>query len=166
MKKIVLWFIAAVLLAGGAAAQKKTFILVRHAEKDISAAADRVDPDLTQIGRERAVRLVATIKRYKPGAIYSSDFKRTRDTASPMAARRKKDVQIYDPKKLTELLTTMMVSKTKRFLVVGHNTTTPALANLIIKEDKYKALSEAEYGKIWIIKLKDGKLISVEVLDY
>lgn len=166
MKKIVLWFIAAVLLAGGAAAQKKTFILVRHAEKDVSATADRVDPDLTQIGRERAVRLVATIKRYKPGAIYSSDFKRTRDTASPMAARRKKDVQIYDPKKLTELLTTMMVSKTKRFLVVGHNTTTPALANLIIKEDKYKALSEAEYGKIWIIKLKDGKLISVEVLDY
>ena len=59
-----------------------------------------------------------------------------------------------------------MESKTKRHIVVGHNTTTPALANLFIKEDKYRALPESDYTKIWIIKIRDGKLKSVDVIEY
>ena len=60
----------------------------------------------------------------------------------------------------------MMASKTKRFLVVGHNNTTPALANLLIKEEKYQKLPETDYGKIFIVKIKNGKLKSVEVIEY
>ena len=149
-----------------AVAQKKTIILVRHAEKDISATADKVDPELTDAGRARAAKLVKTIKRYKPGAVYSSNFKRTRDTAKPVATWRKKEVQIYDPRKLNDLLTAMMASRTKRFLVVGHNNTTPALANLLVKEEKYKPLPETEYTRIWIVKIRNGKLKSVEVVEY
>lgn len=59
-----------------------------------------------------------------------------------------------------------MASKTKRFLIVAHNTTTPTLANLFIKEEKYKPLLETEYSKMWIIKIRNGKLKSVEVTDY
>ena len=50
-----------------------------------------------------------------------------------------------------------MSGKLKRILVVGHNTTTPALANLLIKQDKYKPLAESEYDKIWIVKVKKNK---------
>lgn len=156
-----------ILSAGITLAQKKTFILVRHAEKDISATADKVDPNLTDEGRKRAERLVKVIGKYRPGAVFSSDFKRTRDTAAPIAARRKKTVEIYDPRKLPDLLEKMMSSKTKRFIVVGHNNTTPALANLLIQEkDKYKTLPETDYGKIWIVKTSKGKLKSVEVVEY
>jgi 2,3-bisphosphoglycerate-dependent phosphoglycerate mutase len=166
MKKVTLALLSVLILAGAVSAQKKTFILVRHAEKDISATADKVDPELTADGRKRAERLVKVIKRYKPGAVYSSNFKRTRDTAAPTAAWRKKTVEIYDPKKLNELLDKMMASKTKRFLVVGHNNTTPALANLLIKEDKYKSLPESDYSKMWIIKIRKGVVKSVEVIEY
>ncbi|MBX7054071.1 MAG: histidine phosphatase family protein [Pyrinomonadaceae bacterium] len=157
-----------VFIVGGTAiqAQKKTIILVRHAEKDISATADKVDPPLTDIGRQRAARLVTTIKRYKPGAVYSTNFIRTRDTATPTAAWRKKPVTIFDPKKLDEFVAEVMASKTKRFLIVAHNTTTPTLANMFIKEQKYKPLSETEYSKMWIIKIRNGKVKSCDVIEY
>jgi 2,3-bisphosphoglycerate-dependent phosphoglycerate mutase len=157
-----------IFIIGGIAvqAQKKTIILVRHAEKDVSPTADKVDPPLTDIGRQRATRLVTTIKRYRPGAVYSTNFIRTRDTATPTAVWRKKTVTIFDPKKLDEFVAGVMASKTKRFLIVSHNTTTPTLANMFIKEEKYKPLSETEYSKMWIIKIRNGKLKSVEVIDY
>lgn len=147
-------------------AQKKTIILIRHAEKDTTPGADKVDPELSPAGVERANRLVKAIKRYKPGAVYSTGFKRTRNTAAPVAKWRKLQVEAYDPRKLDEVANRVLTSKRKRHLVVGHNNTTPALANLFIKEEKYKMLAESEYGKIWIIKLKKGKVKSVEVIEY
>jgi broad specificity phosphatase PhoE len=147
-------------------AQKKTIILVRHAEKDVSPAADKVDPELTAEGTARAQRLVKTIKKYKPGAVYSTSFKRTRNTAAPAAAWRKVTVETYDPRKLPEVVARVLTSKYKRHLIVGHNNTTPALANLFINEEKYMTLPESDYGKIFIIKLKKGKVKSIEVIDY
>src|SRR5687767_13230671 len=79
-----------------AAGQDKTLILVRHAEK---ADATSTDPELSDAGKQRAERLMSIVKKYKPGAVYSTDFKRTRDTAAPMAARRSLQVQTYDAKK-------------------------------------------------------------------
>jgi phosphohistidine phosphatase SixA len=149
-----------------AIAQKKTIILIRHAEKDVSPGADKTDPELASAGVARAQRLVKAIRRYKPGVVYSTSFKRTRNTAAPVAAWRKLEVETYDPRKLDEVVNRVLTSKRKRHLVVGHNNTTPALANLFIKEDKYKMLPESEYGKIWIIKLKKGKVKSVEVIEY
>lgn len=169
MKITAFLFAALLLLTIGyqhAAAQKKTIILIRHAEKDISPGADKVDPELSAAGLARAEKLVKTIKKYKPGAVYASNFKRTRSTAAPVAKWRKLQVETYDPRKLDEIANRVLASKWKRHLVVGHNNTTPALANIFIKEEKYKMLSESEYGKIWIIKLKKGKVKSVEVLDY
>ena len=69
-------------LIDSAAAQKKTIILVRHAET-VDASQD---PDLSAEGKERAQRLRSIVKNYKPGAIYSTDFKRTRDTVAPMGS--------------------------------------------------------------------------------
>jgi broad specificity phosphatase PhoE len=169
MKIIVILFFAVFLVtfaSADAVAQKKTIILIRHAEKDVSPGADKTDPELSPVGVTRAQRLIKAIKRYKPGAVYSTSFKRTRNTAAPVAAWRKLEVETYDPRKLDEVVTRVLTSKRKRHLVVGHNNTTPALANLFIKEDKYKTLPESEYGKIWIIKLKKGKVKSVEVIDY
>ena len=72
---------------------------------------------------------------------------------------------IYDPRSLPKLAEQIMSGKLKRILVVGHNTTTPALANLLIKENKYKTLAESEYDKIWIIKVKKNKRKPNKVKD-
>jgi 2,3-bisphosphoglycerate-dependent phosphoglycerate mutase len=169
MKVNVVVFTAILLFtfaSGVAVAQKKTIILIRHAEKDISPGADKTDPELSAAGVQRAERLVKAIKKYKPGAVYSTNFKRTRNTAAPVAKWRKLEVETYDPRKLPEIVARILTSKRKRHLVVGHNNTTPALANLLIGEEKYKTLPETEYDKIFIIKLKKGKVRSVEVKEY
>ena len=83
MKKLTIIILIIGYLVANIAGQKKIFILVRHAEKDISATADKVDPELTDAGSSRAERLVKAIKKYKPGAVYSTNFKRTNSTAKP-----------------------------------------------------------------------------------
>jgi 2,3-bisphosphoglycerate-dependent phosphoglycerate mutase len=143
-------------------AQEKTILLVRHAEK----VDDSQDPELSPQGKERAQRLVKAVGKYKPGGFYSTDYKRTRDTLTPLAAKREKKVEIYDPRKPQELIDTIMKSKTKRFVVSGHSNTIPGLANLIAKKDVFKNLSDAEYSVIWLVRLKDGKVTKLELLDY
>ena len=160
------FFIAIILTLvcfGFAAAQKKTIILVRHAEK---ADATSQDPELSDAGKQRAQRLAKIVRKYKPGAIYSTDFKRTRDTAGPLAARRKLKIEVYDPRKPNELIDAIMKSKTKRFLVVGHSNTVPGLANVIGKKLVFKDLDDAEYGVIWIVRVKDGQVKKTEVVPY
>ena len=143
-------------------AQKKTIILVRHAEK-VDASQD---PELSAEGKQRAERLARIVRKYKPGAIYSTDFKRTRDTVTPIATRRKLQIQTYDARKPGDLVDAIMKSETKRFLVVGHSNTVPGLANLFGKKELFKNLEDAEYGVIWIVRIKDGQVRKTEVLPY
>lgn len=144
-------------------AQSKTIILIRHAEK---ADATSQDPELSAEGKQRAERLVKVGGKYKPGAFYSTNFKRTRDTLAPLAAKRKKTVAIYDPRKPAELLDLITKSKIKRHIVAGHSNTVPGLANFIAKKDVFKNLDESEYGVIWVIRMKNGQIVKTEVLTY
>ncbi|HTH37067.1 MAG TPA: phosphoglycerate mutase family protein [Pyrinomonadaceae bacterium] len=144
------------------AAQEKTILLVRHAEK----IDDSQDPELSPQGKERAQRLVKTIGKYKPGGFFSTDFKRTRDTLAPLAAKREKKIEIYDPRKPQELIDTIMKSKTKRFVISGHSNTIPGLANLIAKKEVFRNLNDSEHSVIWLVRLKDGKVTRLELLDY
>lgn len=146
-----------------ALAQNKTIILVRHAEK---VDAVSTDPELSDAGRARALALMRRIKKYRPGAVYSTDFKRTRDTAAPIAEKRKKPVQIYDARQPAELINRIMASRTKRFVIVGHSNTIPGLVNLIVKKELFRNLDDFEYGTIWLIRIRKGLVQKVEVLGY
>ena len=143
--------------------QDKTIILVRHAEK---VDATSQDPELSSEGRQRAERLVKVAGKYKPGGFYSTNFKRTRDTISPLAAKRRKTVETYDPRNPNALVESIMKSKYKRHIVSGHSNTIPGLANLLAKKDVFKNLDESEYGVFWVIRIKDGKVKKTEVIPY
>jgi hypothetical protein len=83
-----------------------------------------------------------------------------------MAKQRKLKVQIYDAKKPDDLIGLIMKSRTKRFLIVGHSNSIPALANLLIKKNLFQSLDESEYGTIWIIRIKSDKEPRTEILQY
>lgn len=171
MKTNLLLSLAFLLMLMGfspTAAQDKTIVLVRHVEKDSSPTADKVDPVLSEEGKARAERLAKVIKRYKPHEIFSTPFKRTRETAEPIAKRRKKEIQTYDPAKPGDLVSKIMdpASKTVHYLVVGHSNTIPSLANLLAKKEIFRNLLETEYGVIWVIRIKKGELKRVEVHPY
>jgi len=144
-------------------AQSKTIVLVRHAEKVDETSQD---PELSEAGKARAQLLVKKVNKYRPKEIFSTDFKRTRDTAAPIAAKRRVQVQIYDPRKPQELVDRIMKSETKRFVIVGHSNTVPGLANALGGKRLFRDLDDAEYGAIWVVKIKKGKVQKIEILNY
>ena len=166
-RSILICILVCFAFASAVNAQKhKTIILIRHAEKDTSDTADSMDPPLSAAGQARAQLLVKRIGKYRPGAIYSTDLKRTRSTVEPLAKKRGLTIQIYDAAKPQDLVNTIMTRKTKRVVIVGHSNTIPPLANLITGKDLFKNLQDAEYSVIWVIKLRDGKVNKTEILTY
>lgn len=165
--RLLLLLIAVASMGPAVAAQgSKLVILVRHAEKDVTPNADQNDPELTAEGRQRAERLAVRLKKYRIGEIFSTDTKRTRDTAAPLAARRHVDIRSYDAKQPSGLVDMIMKSPRKRFLVVGHSNTIPRLANTLGGADIFKDLEDSEHGVIWLIRLKRGAVVRQEILRY
>lgn len=160
------------MFAASAAAQKHemTLILLRHAEKDAGPSVNRIDPDLSAAGAERARRLVEVTKPYKPEQLYATVYKRARQTAAPLSDALRPGYRIqtqsYTVDRLEEFAARLLNSNARTMVIVGHNTTTPELANILIKQEKYKALAETEYDKLWVIRIKNGKVIEEKVITY
>ena len=144
----------------------KTIVLVRHAEKMPAVDGDKGDQDLSPEGRQRAERLVKVLKKYKPHEIFATDYKRTKQTAEPIAKARKKEIQTYDPAKQADLVAKIMPTKTDHYLIVGHSNTIPALANLLAKKEVFRNLLDTEYSVFWVIRMKNGVVTKVEVFPY
>lgn len=167
--KFLLFTFAVLIFTFPICAQPKTIILVRHAEKDASPTMNRLDPILSPEGKQRAIKLFETVKIYKPDRIFSTNLLRTRLTVDPLATNLNEKfrifVQGYDSTEMESFAEQILQLNSKCVLVVGHSNTTPKLANLLIKQDKYKDLPETEYRKIFIIKI-NGKKVTDEVIDY
>ena len=88
------------------------------------------DPELTDIGKERADELARMLKDAGITHIWTTNFKRTRATAEPISARTRVKVEVYDPAKLGEFATRLK-SIPGRHLVVGHSNTTPGLVQAL-----------------------------------
>ena len=80
MKRFVFCFLLASALLSTARAQSTIFV-VRHAEK----ADATKDPDLSEAGRARAEGLAKALRDANIAAIYATEFKRTQQTAAPLA---------------------------------------------------------------------------------
>jgi phosphohistidine phosphatase SixA len=121
--------------------------LVRHAEK----ADTGKDPELTEIGRQRADELARMLKDAGVTHIWSTDTKRTRTTAEPLATRLRLKLEIYDPAKLGEFATRLK-SIPGRHLVVGHSNTTPGLVQAL-GGDPGQAMPDTEYDRFYVVTL-------------
>lgn len=120
--------------------------LVRHAEK----LDDSADPPLTEAGLIRARLLGAMLQDAGVTRILSSDYQRTRDTASPLAERIGLEVEIYDPRALDEVAQRIR-SEAGRYLVSGHSNTTPALVERL-GGDPGEPMREAdEYDRLYVL---------------
>ncbi|TAJ52135.1 MAG: histidine phosphatase family protein [Chitinophagaceae bacterium] len=160
MKKYAALWVIGLGLSFGAFAQTSTYIILRHAEKDTTAAGStmmKADPPLTQQGRERAEKLLFVLAAYSPDAIYSTNYTRTKSTVTPLAKKFNKEIQVYEPKDLVSFSEKLLQEKGKTIIVAGHSNTTPQLVNLLIKEKKYANLNESVYNQLWIVTVRDGK---------
>ena len=130
-----------------------TIFLVRHAEKMNSSR----DPELSLPGKARAVRLMELLSEAGIDHIYSTDYKRTRATARPLADKLDLFIESYRPfeQELTETLKGEMDGK--QILVVGHSNTIPDLVNQLIDEKVYQQLPDDAYAQLFVVTLMEGK---------
>ena len=74
-------------------------------------------------------------------------------------------VEAYNPSELEAFANKLLTLKTKCIVVAGHSNTTPKLANLLLKQEKYKEFDESVYGNIIIIQVK-GKQMTDTMIQY
>jgi broad specificity phosphatase PhoE len=150
-------------LAGGAEAGEGTVVvLVRHAER---ADDDPRDPTLTETGRARAEGLALLLRDAGLTAIWSTDYRRTRETASPVAEATGLEVRLYDPRgeeALAALADTLRATP-GRHLVVGHSNTTPALVRAL-GGDPGADIAEDEYDRLYVLTLGPDGTVATTLL--
>ena len=124
--------------------------VVRH----LNTPAGERDPDLLPEGRATAIALADLMEtdRFegrRPVAIYVSDFKRTRQTAAPTAARLALEVKLYDPGD-TPALVARVRAEPGPVLIVGHSNTVPEIV-AALGGTRPAPLVHEDFGDLWIV---------------
>jgi phosphohistidine phosphatase SixA len=133
MVKTFVSLLFVVSVAAPALAQSNIF-LVRHAERADTAGGAApmmaADPSLSDAGRQRAESLAAALKDAGISAIYATEFKRTQETAAPLAKALGLTV-ITVPANDTNALVEKLKAATANVLVVGHSNTVPEVVKAL-----------------------------------
>ena len=138
-----------------------TVYLVRHAEKTAKNIGDATDPALTPDGQARADALATRLAGAGLTHIHSSDTRRTRDTAAPIAAATGLTVGLYDPRDLPGMAETLRATPGTH-LVVGHSNTTPQLVEALGGEPGAPIVEATEYDRLYTVRLMaDGTVDSM-----
>ncbi|MDB9723607.1 histidine phosphatase family protein [Polaribacter sp.] len=147
-----------ILLGACNSNETTTYYLIRHAEKDRTDATNS-DPNLNSEGLIRAHNWAKYFDTIALDAVYSSDYKRTQQTAEPTAAQQGLRMQFYDPNSMYDAIF-QKVTLGKAVLVVGHSNTTPAFANLILEQEKYQSMNDKDNSSLYVVIIQNGKKTS------
>lgn len=140
-----------------------TFILLRHAER---AEDGTKDPDISAVGKDRAQRLVNLLAQTKVDAIYSTLYKRTTGTVTPLAQSKQLNIESYDP--MNKQLVDELLAKHKggTIVVCGHSNTIPSAINQLVGKEEYKNFDETDFGNLVIVTLAEKANAKVTWLRY
>ena len=126
--------------------------VMRH----LNTPAGEPDPDLLPEGRAAAVALADLMETdafqgaRRPVAIYVSDFKRTRQTAAPTAARLALNLTVYDPRDTAGLLARVR-AEPGPVLVIGHSNTVPDII-AALGGTRPAPLVHEDFGDLWVVE--------------
>jgi len=145
MKPLV--FLLLLFVAFSVASAEPIVVIVRHAEK----ANNSEDPDLSPAGRTRAQALARILKDAHITAIFTSERKRTQQTAAPTSASTGVDSTTVPAKDYATL-----VSKLRQVegtaLVVGHGNTIPDIIKALGIDIPIQ-IPDEDYTDLFIVTL-------------
>jgi broad specificity phosphatase PhoE len=130
-----------------------TVIVVRHTEK----LSDEGDPSLSAAGVARAETLSRVLADLPVAALFASQYKRTRETLTPLSARFGIPVQTHDARDVVGLARIIRSEHAGQLVVVaGHSNTVPALMRALGVES-VADIPEDEYDDLFVVRLNaDG----------
>lgn len=161
------WFLSAALSVGvllpTAASAQKLVIVVRHAERADAGSGTptmAADPSLSSEGQARAARLAAMLADAGISAIFATEYKRTQETAKPLATKLGLSVQTTasgDPGALVAKLKGAHASDV--VLVVGHSNTVPDVLKAF--GGPAVTIADNEYDNLFIIVPATGAMTRI-----
>ncbi len=168
---IVLHLIAALLIPGSVRAETTnpdacsdaaplTVYVVRHAERKEDGSDD---PGLSRAGRARAHALIDALSSDEIDVVYTTQLRRTRDTAAPLIAHQRPEVHSWpvESGKASEHVASLAEAvchehADQTLLIVGHSNTVPQLVAALGGQPEAK-ISEQEYDHIYQVRLMQGE---------
>lgn len=141
--------------------ETSVYYLIRHAEKDRSDKSKK-DPKLTKQGNNRAAYWAEVFANVKFDAVYSTDYNRTRETATPIAKANELEITSYHPFKL-DFEGFLKRTKGKTVLIVGHSNTTPAFTNKLLRKELFESIDDNNNGNVYIVTIT-GETKTVQLL--
>lgn len=137
------------LLLSTVDAEPPTIFLVRHAEK---AATEGPDMDLSDAGRARAEALATVLKDTGITAIYTTELKRTQQTAAPTAKALHLEPAIIPAKDRAALMAKLQ-GASGNVLIVGHSNTIPELIKALGITTPID-IADSDYGNLFVVLLE------------
>jgi broad specificity phosphatase PhoE len=137
-------------------------LVVRHAEKVADGSAD---PELSEAGQKRAQALADVAEEAGVVAVYTTQFKRTRETARPLAERLKIPAVVVEatrenarthPAALAKQILAKHAGQT--VLVVGHSNTVPLIVEALGGRRPPDLDDATEFDRLFVVIVpKDGR---------
>lgn len=144
-------------------------LVVRHAEK---AAVEGADPPISEQGIARAQALARIAKDAGVAAIYCTQFRRTRETAEPLAANigaqiNTMQVSRDDTRAYVEQLAADIIGKHRgqTILVVSHSNTVPQIVERL-SGTPVPAIKDDEYDNLFIVVMPSEGAAKTIKLSY
>jgi broad specificity phosphatase PhoE len=148
MKALALFLL--VFVSVSTASAQPIVVIVRHAEK---AANGGNDPDLSSAGHARAEMLARILRDSGITAIFTSEFKRTQQTAAPTATSAR-----VTPTLVAAQDTASLVARLRQLngnaLVVGHGDTIPNIVKALGINSSIN-IPDTDYSELLIVILGD-----------
>tara|TARA_R100001132_G_C3252959_1_gene79487 strand:+ start:201 stop:731 length:531 start_codon:yes stop_codon:yes gene_type:complete len=141
-----------------------TYYLIRHAEKDRSDSTN-TNPALTVKGLERAKLWARYFDSIPLNEIYSTDYKRTQQTAMHVATKQNVPTESYKPDTLINE-DFMLITKGHNVLIVGHSNTTPMLVNRILGTNTYEDIPDDDNSRLYVVTIEgDNKKCEIRKVE-
>jgi broad specificity phosphatase PhoE len=127
-----------------------TIFFVRHAEK---ATTGGDDMDISEAGRARAESLATVLKDAEITALHTTEFKRTQQTAAPLAKALHLEPAIISSKDGAALLAKLR-SSSGNVLVVGHGNTIPDLLKTLGITTPIN-IADNDYDNLFVVLMEE-----------
>jgi broad specificity phosphatase PhoE len=135
------------------AVAQPTVLIVRHAERADAGPrggmTSAADPDLSAAGRARALALAAALRDAAITAIFATEYRRTQQTAAPLAKALRLTV-VTIPARDVQGLVAKVNAVPGNVLVVGHSNTIPDVIQSLGVESRVD-IAESQYDNLFIL---------------
>jgi 2,3-bisphosphoglycerate-dependent phosphoglycerate mutase len=166
MKQRITFFLLVLMSSHSLLAKQSVIYLVRHAE--VLYTNGNNDPSLTEIGKERAKSLQDILKDEPITKVLATRFKRTQETAGPIARFKKLSIEIEDSNgKIVEEILSL---KNEALLIASHSNSIPKILYLVgATKEELPEIDHSVFNKLFVFTIKEennSKVVSLKVKTY